>query len=61
MSQPKEVKRPSEKAASGENEMISARAHELYSQRGCVHGHDTEDWLRAEEEIRHKRTHRKAA
>lgn len=32
-------------------EQISRRAHEFYEQRGKEHGHDEEDWLRAEREI----------
>jgi hypothetical protein len=27
---------------------IAERAYWLYEQRGCVHGHDAEDWLEAE-------------
>jgi len=27
---------------------IAEKAYELYQQRGCVHGHDGEDWLEAE-------------
>jgi len=34
---------------------IRRRAHELYEQRGGEHGHDLEDWLRAEEEIKEMR------
>lgn len=30
---------------------IRARAYELYRDRGEEHGHDVDDWLRAEEEI----------
>jgi hypothetical protein len=30
---------------------IRDRAYELYEGRGCVHGQDEHDWLRAEEEI----------
>ncbi len=31
---------------------IGAYAYSLYEQRGCEHGHDLEDWLRAEGEVR---------
>lgn len=31
---------------------IRRRAQELYQQRGCVDGHQLEDWLQAEAEIR---------
>jgi len=27
---------------------VSGIAHALYAQRGCEHGHDMEDWLKAE-------------
>jgi Protein of unknown function (DUF2934) len=60
MSQPQEINRPAEKARSEQGE-IRARAYEFYQQRGGEHGHDAEDWLRAEEEIHHNRAHRKAA
>ena len=32
-------------------ERIRRRAYELYEERGQLRGHDTEDWLRAEEEL----------
>ena len=31
---------------------IARRAHELFEQRGGAHGHDLDDWLQAEVEIR---------
>jgi hypothetical protein len=31
---------------------IERRAYELYLARGCAHGHDLEDWLQAERELR---------
>jgi hypothetical protein len=31
---------------------IAGRAFELYCQRGRQHGHDTDDWLQAERELR---------
>jgi hypothetical protein len=31
---------------------IRARAYKLYQERGYEHGHDFEDWLRAEHEVR---------
>ena len=40
---------------------ISLRAHELYEARGREDGHAMEDWLRAEEEITHKKAHSIAA
>jgi hypothetical protein len=30
---------------------IAHRAHELFEVRGCKHGHDWEDWFRAESEL----------
>lgn len=33
-------------------EQIRARAYELFVQRGRQHGHDTDDWLQAEYELR---------
>jgi len=33
-------------------ERISQRAFELYELRGGTHGHDAEDWLKAEGQIR---------
>jgi Protein of unknown function (DUF2934) len=33
---------------------IRRRAYELYEGRGCEHGHDVEDWLRAEAELTSK-------
>jgi hypothetical protein len=32
-------------------EKIRSRAYELYEQRGCVFGHDLDDWLQAESEV----------
>lgn len=31
---------------------IARRAYELYCDRGCQDGHDVEDWLTAERELR---------
>ena len=31
---------------------MSRRAYELYEARGCDDGHDVEDWLQAERELR---------
>ena len=30
---------------------IAARAYEIFQQRGCHHGLDVEDWLKAEREM----------
>lgn len=32
-------------------DLIRFRAYQLFEQRGCNHGFDVEDWLRAESEI----------
>ncbi len=40
-------------------QQIQQRAYELYEQRGRTDGHDIEDWLQAEHEV--KGTHVKAA
>ncbi len=42
-------------------ELIRVRAYELFEQRGCEHGHDMDDWLRAEKEVTTVRTSRAAA
>jgi hypothetical protein len=31
---------------------IASRAYDLYLARGCAHGHDVDDWLQAERELR---------
>ena len=33
---------------------IRARAYEMYEERGGEHGHDIDDWLRAEDEVRNR-------
>ena len=33
------------------DEIIRARAHQLFEQRGGRHGNDLEDWLQAEAEV----------
>ncbi len=35
------------------HELIRERAYELFESRGRVPGHDLDDWLRAEHEIKH--------
>jgi hypothetical protein len=34
------------------HDAIVARSYELYLGRGCADGHDQEDWLRAEAELK---------
>lgn len=33
-------------------EKVAARAYQKWMQKGCKHGHDTQDWLEAEAEIK---------
>ena len=40
-----------------ERHAVESRAHELFVARGCQHGHDLEDWLQAEREVRMTRRH----
>src|SRR5579864_922530 len=35
---------------------IGRRAYEIFVERGSVHGHDLDDWLKAEHELKEKRT-----
>jgi hypothetical protein len=34
------------------NDDVARRAYDLYLGRGCEHGHDVDDWLQAERELR---------
>jgi hypothetical protein len=38
--------------ASVTNSDIARRAYDLYLARECEHGHDVEDWVQAERELR---------
>lgn len=40
---------------------IRRRAYELYEQRGCAPGHEEEDWLVAEREIRARYNYQQSA
>ena len=31
---------------------VAARAYQKWVQKGCKHGHDTQDWLEAEAEVK---------
>ena len=33
---------------------IGRRAYEIFVERGSVHGHDLDDWLKAEHELKEK-------
>jgi hypothetical protein len=35
-------------------EQIARLAHQYWLARGCQHGHDADDWFRAEQELRSK-------
>ena len=34
------------------NGVVARRAYDLYLERDCEHGHDVDDWLQAERELR---------
>ena len=34
------------------NSDVARRAYDLYLGRGCEHGHDVDDWMQAERELR---------
>jgi Protein of unknown function (DUF2934) len=40
---------------------IRERAYELYEERGCTPGHESEDWFRAEREVRARHNHQQTA
>ena len=44
-----------EKFPEGSEEDVRTRAYELYEARGREPGHEWEDWLQAEREVRSKR------
>jgi hypothetical protein len=37
---------------------IASRAYELYCERGCEDGHDMDDWLQAERDVRDRQQRR---
>ena len=39
-------------ATIGDVRAVAHRAFELYLERGCLHGHDVDDWLQAEHDLR---------
>ena len=43
--------KPEEGSLELTEELIRVRAYRFFEERGCEHGHDLEDWLRAEAEI----------
>ena len=46
--------RPRIERAFPTKKQIEARAYELYLQRGCEDGHDVDDWLAAEKELKQR-------
>ena len=40
------------RSANVTNSDVARRAYELYEGRGCEHGHDVDDWLQAECDLR---------
>ena len=43
--------KPEEGSLELTEELIRVRAYRFYEERGCEHGHDLDDWLRAEAEV----------
>lgn len=39
------------KSSAVSHELIARQAYWLFLERGCVHGHDLDDWLAAEREL----------
>lgn len=35
-------------------EKIAQRAYQIWQERGCIHGHDCDDWDQAEQELNGK-------
>ncbi|HEU5401443.1 MAG TPA: DUF2934 domain-containing protein [Terriglobales bacterium] len=57
----RETPQPIRQAPQNMEEAIRSRAYELYEQRGHDDGHDIDDWLRAEEEVRQRKIRSTAA
>jgi len=36
------------------DDAVARRAYEIFCEHGCEHGHDQEDWLQAERELRRR-------
>lgn len=47
----------SPQATSLSTERIARLAYQKYEERGCVQGHDQEDWLKAEAELKAQTSH----
>ena len=55
MKQAQARRRPEERRApKGDVQDVASIAYSLYERRGCVDGHDLEDWLEAERIIRER-------
>lgn len=48
---PKKTSKNVQEIRSVSREEIAALAHKLWAERGYQHGHDAEDWLRAEQAL----------
>jgi len=48
---PKKTSKSVEQIHSVSRDQIAALAHKLWAERGYQHGHDAEDWLRAEQAL----------
>jgi hypothetical protein len=46
---------PDERSATMTDCDIARRAYDLYLARGCEHGHDVDDWLQAQGDLRKTR------
>lgn len=42
--------------ASSQQERIAQLAYQFFVERGCLHGYDVEDWLRAEAAVNKKKS-----
>ncbi len=45
---------PLDPGGSVREDAIRNRAYELFERRGCMHGHDLQDWLDAEAQVTEK-------
>lgn len=49
------IETPMDKASKSDgnlNQKIAQKAYELFLARGCAHGHDVEDWAKAEKIVK---------
>jgi Protein of unknown function (DUF2934) len=45
------IAKPEEGSLELTEDIVRVRAYRFFEERGCEHGHDLEDWLRAKAEI----------